>query len=206
MPPSLYPAILARLTRSLKNVDNPHPRVAVCFSGIPGSGKTTLGKFLEKNYEGVRVNTDELREIIAQFIPGTDQRAKIQRERVLGGFMTRFLHSYPFRNGRLIVDASMDRSHEKMMPLFRQNGFRPFVVRINTPTYLAIHRIDTKRKNKEFFQQFLEKWARDFERSKVLLSADLSLDSTKPRRKLRETLGKAVENQLQLSRRPRRQQ
>ncbi len=46
-----------------KNISN-NKKAVICFSGIPGAGKTYIAKILEKRYKGVRIRSDDIREIV----------------------------------------------------------------------------------------------------------------------------------------------
>jgi 2-phosphoglycerate kinase len=64
----IFKEIYGRHCIDLNNLNVRNKRVAVCFSGIPGSGKTTIARVLEKRYKGVRLNGDDIGKIIRNLI------------------------------------------------------------------------------------------------------------------------------------------
>ena len=63
----IFEKINKRFFPKLKNTNTNNLPFIIAFSGVPGSGKTTISKILEKKYKGVRIDNDELRDIISDF-------------------------------------------------------------------------------------------------------------------------------------------
>ena len=84
----LFTKIYQQHIKQLKNVFCVNKKLLVCFSGVPGSGKTTLAKKLERKYKGVRINTDDLRDIFDMF--GIKNREKELDDYLFHFFETAF--------------------------------------------------------------------------------------------------------------------
>jgi len=50
--------------KNLKNKNIKNKKLAICFSGVPGSGKTSIAKIIEDKYKAVRINKDEIGTVI----------------------------------------------------------------------------------------------------------------------------------------------
>lgn len=48
----------------LKNLEETNPKILILFSGTTGSGKSFLAKKIEEEFKGIRVNNDDVRNII----------------------------------------------------------------------------------------------------------------------------------------------
>ena len=65
MEKNIFREIYKKHSRFLKNRKvRRNKKLIICFSGIPGSGKTVLAKILEKRYRGVRINSHRIGKIM----------------------------------------------------------------------------------------------------------------------------------------------
>ena len=120
--------------KKLKYLSVPHKKLLICFSGIPGSGKTHIAKILEEKYKGVRINNDNIRKIISELISEKTAKdtkeAEKKRENILDKYLIWLLENNLFNNGLIILDSSIDRKYKEIFLIAKENRFDLFVVRI----------------------------------------------------------------------------
>lgn len=124
--------------KQLKNLDIPHKKLAIFFSGIAGSGKTYIAKILENKYQGVRIRSDDVRGIIIKL----DQKADI--DEIAYGYLDWFFDNYNFNNKLIILDRGIDRKYSEVIPFFKERGYKIFIIRLNVPEKVYERRIIKK--------------------------------------------------------------
>jgi len=146
-----------------KDVKNGH-RLMVCFSGIPGSGKTTLAKKIEDRYQGVRVTKDDARMLVYQ----NEEIKDVQDvEDIMDEYMKTLMDRLPkLPNGLLVVDSSVDRKFDLYKDWAEKNGYKIFLIRLETPSEVITERWsrDKDESTYKWFMNQLERWTNDFER------------------------------------------
>lgn len=155
----------------LKNLDIENNKLIISFSAVPGSGKTTIAKQLEERYNGVRINTDYLRESIRELFKTTRK----ETEEILKKYLVYFADKYNFSNGLIILDASVDRDYEQIKALGKINGFNLFVIKITVSKENLIKRI--KERNKEDAQEFLDRLDEWIEYNENFNKSDFAMDN-----------------------------
>lgn len=106
----------------LRNTEAEHPTFAVVFSGVVKSGKSTVAKVLQRRYEMVRVENDMLRESSIELEEGE-----------VYDVVADLVRSWDLDNKRLVLDASIDRSHNKILPALESSGFPVFTIKMPVP-------------------------------------------------------------------------
>lgn len=136
MPP-MIDAVDERYRPTLQNLDVPHPKVVVLFSGPPGSGKSTVARAVEEKFQAVRLENDAIREIAGDLFPELTPQQK-----------TDLCHAYIGRlwpelvataqNGLFVIDSSIDRQYERIFSAAEEGGFKKVLFAMQIP--VDIHR------------------------------------------------------------------
>lgn len=191
MKEKLFERIFEEHKKLFSNCDVEHERFAVCFSGVPASGKTFIAKRIEKRFSGIRFSVDDLRGIVLGFVDeydlveeglevcrqifGSSDLEQIQLkqgfsensfkvEAMVREYMNWFYPNYSFDNGLFIWDGSVDRTHEVIFPVLKKFGFRIFVIRMPFDEELFTQREKVRNGDALFFMKNLKRWKRAYER------------------------------------------
>lgn len=190
MDKKLINKILTEHKKIINNNDVGNPKIAICFSGTPASGKTFLAKKIEKEFNGIRLNNDELRIILSNFtneynfsrkdlmiwekVFETSNIEKINKkhgftenelkiESLLREYMGCLQKKYMFRNGLLIFDSSFDRTYKITFPILEESGFKIFVIRMPFSKKLFITREEERNGDMDFFIKNIDRWKKDYD-------------------------------------------
>lgn len=115
------------------------PRYIVLFSGVVGSGKSTIARAIEYKLHAVRVSNDEIRDRIMATAPTI--QAKIREEakfKVGKAVMSRLAQE---TSGLIVVDASCDRGFDEYYGSAKRNGYRVILLRLEIPRDVIERRI-----------------------------------------------------------------
>jgi adenylate kinase family enzyme len=159
--------------KELKNLRAGEKKLIICFSGIPGSGKTFVAKILEKKYKGVRISSDNIRKIIdwLKIVKNKEDKEKILRQ-----YLINFLKNYKFSNKLIILDSSIDRKYKEIFKVAREKRIKIFIVKITASKKGIILRL---KKNKGRLKGFLgnfDRWEKDYNNFNKRVKADFVLD------------------------------
>ncbi|MFH1607899.1 MAG: AAA family ATPase [archaeon] len=138
MEEELMKQIYQKHIRKLKNLNVSYKSLVICFSGIPGSGKTYVAKILEKKYKGVRIRNDDIREIV------TKLDKKLDLDEVTYAYDKWFFENYKFKNKLIILDSGIDRKYDDIFPLLKKKGYRIFIIRLKVSEKVYERRIKDK--------------------------------------------------------------
>ena len=115
----------------LDNINEKNPKILVVFAGGNAVGKSTLSAKIVKEFQGLRLNNDDIRRAIVRKFP---ELARTQR-------VNQLLWQYSMdmydrlesmtSNGLIIRDAIITGSYEKVLPKFEARRYRLFVVGYN---------------------------------------------------------------------------
>jgi len=187
----LFEKILKEHKKILSNLDVKHKRLAICFSGVPASGKTYLAKKIEKRFKGVRFNNDEFR---AEVLPGFNNEYELTKEDFdlckeffgssdiekvekdfgynenmlkLDSILIRYMNwmelEYPFSNGLILIDSNLGRKYRKLFSVLKEAGFELFVIRLSFDKELFLRRERVRNKDDSFYLKNIDRWKRDYE-------------------------------------------
>jgi len=186
----IFEKINKRFFPKLKNTNTNNLPFIIAFSGVPGSGKTTISKILEKKYKGVRIDNDELRDIISDFSGNYKLTKKdkeiiikifkfskkiyikemydfsenmIKNEVILYKYQKWFLENYPFKNKLLILDSSIDRKYEMLLKILRKKMFKIFIIKLPFNKEMFLRRERKRNKDTSFFLKNIGRWKRDYD-------------------------------------------
>jgi len=153
----------------LSNRDIPQQKALITFSGIPGSGKTTLARKLEHDLNAQYVHHDSLRKIIESEGDDPKRYTMIPISRIV---ITTILNNDA--NKRIILDASIDRSWDVFFNDKKEFGIsQSVIIRLNTP-HDVIKQRQLQRDGK--INLHFDEFASQFEACKREVEADVELD------------------------------
>ncbi len=157
---------------TLKNRNVPHKKVFLSFSGVPGSGKTTLAKRLRDDLGAQYVRHDDIRALARR--NGYDLE-KIVIAEVSKIAVDEMLHNDP--NKFMILDAGLDRSWHVYFDSVKAHDALPIVIRLDVPKDVVIERI--KARDEEDFGKFdldaITTFYEQFENAKRHFDATITL-------------------------------
>lgn len=156
---------------TLKNRDVPHERTYIIFSGVPGSGKTTLAKRLARDLKAQYIRHDDLRELVRR--DGYDV-ADFPAASISAIVIDTILEKDA--NKFIIIDASLDRSWPRFFEHAREQRAKPVIIRLNVPKETVVKRIEARPEGHVGKVADLDDYYKQFERSKKEVFAHLELD------------------------------
>lgn len=110
-----------------------NPRVMILFSGTTGSGKSFLAKNIEEKFRGVRINNDDVRDIIKEEIVPNYDLSSVDFQKLLEEYLMYLFENVPKINGLLILDSSIDRKYKLVRELANKYNYEIFLIRIDLP-------------------------------------------------------------------------
>lgn len=157
--------------KSLKYFDHPNPTpLVITFSGVPGSGKTTIAKLLEEKYKAIRINNDQIRDIVGETLHSKDvdyietfivpYLEKLRPELIMSP------------NKIIILDSSIDRRYEAVSKFYENAGYKFFIIKLDFPREEIEQRIKNRNENFEDYLAKLDDWWQDFENFSQMRKAD----------------------------------
>ncbi len=160
--------------KQLKNLDVPHKKLMIFFSGIPGSGKTYISKVIEKRYKAVRIRTDSIRKIIWKL----GIREENKKEFLLDKYCLWLLSNWSFANKFIILDKGIDRDYDKISNLAKDNKYEIFLIRLKVPKNVLDKRI-FKKKNKRdpHFDSEIGRWTNEWEHFGKRIKPDIVIEN-----------------------------
>lgn len=181
--------IYAIHSKNLKNLEELNNfKIILFFSGIPGSGKTTLAKEIEERYNGIRLNNDDIRDIIVDALHlniESEEVHKLTKEYSL--YLTNKLSNV--KNGLIILDSSIDRSFEQIKKWADKNSYKLFVIKLDISKEEIINRINLRQgKDAHIYLDNLDRWWNDYVEFNKLYRADFIYHSEKDLNNLFEVL------------------
>ena len=114
-----------RYLDQLDNRDVPHERTMLTFSGIPGSGKTTLALKLAHDFRAQYVQHDRIRDMIRRDGFEPEDYSMIPISRLV---IDTIMHNDA--NKFVILDASIDRSWSVFFEHTKEDDITPIIIRL----------------------------------------------------------------------------
>lgn len=143
--------------RQLKNTSISHKKLLICFSGIPGSGKTHISKILEKKYLGVRIRSDDIRSIVKKL------NIKIKDiDRITYAYLEWLFNNYSFKNNLIILDKGIDRKYEETFSIFKKKRYKIFVIRLQVSRRISEKRVAKHGKPDENYINNIDRWIKEW--------------------------------------------
>lgn len=155
---------------NLQNRDVPHARTYIIFSGVPGSGKTTLARRLASDLKAQYIRHDDIRELVRR--DGFNV-ADFPAAHISAIVIDTILEKDA--NKLIIIDASLDRSWPRFFEHTRKQHAKPIIIRLNVPKETVSARIAARPEGHVGKIANLDEYYDQFERSKKAVAADLEL-------------------------------
>jgi len=135
-------------------------RMIVLFSGVPGSGITTLARQLEKAHHGVRVSTDEVREIIDSLHLSTSEE---QRQKIVRAYIPFCFSALANEPNRLIIfDANVDHTYPRIRDWAHEHGYELFLIELSSTKEAVLERLRAREDAKlPLYTEKLAGWLED---------------------------------------------
>ena len=157
---------------AMKNRDLPQKPVCVIFSGVPGSGKTTLARKLARELKAQYIRHDDIRALARSH--GYDL-AKLTISSISRIVMNTIMEGDD-ANKFVIVDASLDRTWPLFFEHTREHGAMPVIIRLEVPREIVEKRIEARSKDDFGSVTNLDAFFDQFENSKRHVPATMTLD------------------------------
>lgn len=161
----------------LKHLNIEHKKLIICFSGIPGTGKTYISKILEKRYKAVRIRSDQIRKIIKKLGNKTPKLLdEDYKEKILRKYLLDLLRKHPFRNNLIILDSGIDREYPKIFLLAKEHGFQLFIIRIKANRRTATKGVIKKLgKLDDNFINSIDRWVLEYKAFGKLVTPNIKI-------------------------------
>jgi len=189
-----FDKISQELLPKLKYLSENNKQLVIVFSGIPCSGKTYIAKILEDKYKGVRVRSDDIMTIVREnnIVDTIEENEKIKKE-----YVYYLLDDIPFKNGLIILDESIDRTHKKLLFILGSKNLDHFIINLEISKEDAMKRVK-EREPEENWQSWIDRfdrWVREHEGCIKNIKSDITLDGMNPDLdRLHREIGKRLNN------------
>jgi hypothetical protein len=122
----------------------------------------------------VRIRNDDIREIISKLEKTLDM------DEVTYGYFDWFIENYNSRNKMLILDSGIERRYQKLFPLFKEEGYEIFIIRLKTSEKVYEQRIINKLgKLDGNYINRIKDWKRQYREFGEKVKSDIVLDNEK---------------------------
>ncbi len=158
----------AKYLSHIGDLNHHNPKLLVCFAGVPGSGKTTLAKKLQSHFQGLRINSDEIRDIL--HAEESETGITEVNPYVQPVIAELFKHFPTSANGIVILDASVDRTYETYKGRAEAENYALFLINLELDENAIEQRIRARNGDgAEDYLRRMQGWQADHQ--KLLNSA-----------------------------------
>lgn len=155
---------------AMKDRDLLQPAACIIFSGVPGSGKTTLARKLARDLKAQYIRHDDIRELARTHGYELEKLTITSISRIVMDVIMN-----EDANRRVVIDASLDRSWPLFFEHTREHGARPVIIRLNVPREVIEKRIAERPEGDVGKVANLDDFFWQFENSKGKVKADIEL-------------------------------
>ncbi len=178
---SLFKKIYKEHFKKFKNISVPNKKLLICFSGIPGSGKTYISKILEKKYSGIRIRNDGIRQIIHNLLKKEDEENPENLDYVdpiLEKYLFWLFLNYSLENKLIILDSGIDRRYKEIFSMFKNKKYTIFLIRIKTSRKILEQRIFEKKNCRDpHFDREIKRWTLEWKEFGKKIKADIVIEN-----------------------------
>lgn len=147
-----------------------NPKYMITFSGVPGSGKTTLARRLASDLKAQYVHHDTMREIIAKHGYNVVGLAIAPISKIV---VNRILHGD--NNKLLILDSSLDRTWQMYFDHVTQEKITPLIIRLDVPRDIVFARLVARDGLDSPLVKRFEAYVSEYENCKAKVPATMTL-------------------------------
>ncbi|HEU4966104.1 MAG TPA: HAD-IA family hydrolase [Candidatus Saccharimonadales bacterium] len=127
---------------SLSHKDVRQPRCLVIFSGVPGSGKTTVACALEERLGVVCLSNDEVRRRIVAADPDIRREDQEHAKFIISNKVLDKLAEET--QNVIVLDASCDRGYDEYATWAEKHEYRIVLVRLEIPREVIVRRLEKR--------------------------------------------------------------
>lgn len=163
----------------LTNKSVTNPKLLIYFLGVPGSGKTTLAKMLEQEFEAIRISKDDIITILRTNFP---QLRIPELARLVNSQLEMILTEIArFPNGLVILDKSADRQYQVVQKYAKKNNYQTYIINLDPPRYLVEQRIKKRSPNDyQYWLANMNDWWENHENALQAVHYDFTVKSGDP--------------------------
>jgi dephospho-CoA kinase len=166
----IHQQLAAEYLSVMENRELSRKRVCVIFSGVPGSGKTTLARKLAHDLQAQYIRHDDIRELARKHgynvIKLTiSSISRIVMDTIMDEDANKFV----------IVDASLDRTWPLFFEHTTEHGALPIIIRLDVPRAIAKKRVSERGADDFGSVGDLDRFYTEFENSKKHVPATMTL-------------------------------
>jgi predicted kinase len=166
---------------NLPNATVPHPKLLIVFSGGNAMGKSAISARLARDLQALVLENDDIRRAILRYDPQMDRD---ELNRYMWQYMLDLYAglSALTPNGLVVRDGVIDWYHSKILPLFKEQGYRIFVIAFDLSREKRIELVkqrgDTSVNTVASFLEMIDDHMHYEKRFRDLYTPDVILDST----------------------------
>lgn len=109
------------------------------LSGVPGSGKSTIARVIEKELLAIRLSNDEIRDRIVASNPAISQEDRERAKLIIATELLERLADEP--NGLIVIDASCDRGYDDYWSWADEHKYHTVLLRMDVPKSIIEERL-----------------------------------------------------------------
>lgn len=174
----IFEKISEEFIPQLRNTNSENKPFVIGFSGIPGSGKTSLSEKLEERYKATIICSRKIRNSINKLNLTNSPK---ETEDLLQDYTFNLLANFPFKNKLIILDKSLDRQYKRFFEVCNSNNLEYSIIRIDIPVEEAIQRILNREEiDENDLRSRMKKWVADYGDFGKNAKYDLLLDGKNP--------------------------
>jgi len=158
---------------AMKNRQLRQKPACIIFSGVPGSGKTTLARKLARDLHAQYIRHDDIRELARSCGYNLAELTVSSISRIVMDVIMR-----DDANKLVVIDASLDRTWPLFFEHTTEHGALPVIIRLDVPRTVVEKRISERPKSDFGSVTNLDKFFEQFENSKQNVKADIELDES----------------------------
>ncbi len=173
---------------SLRNTDRGNlVKVAICFAGVPGVGKTTISKLLETELKATRIEIDEIRKITQTIVDkdlelvfeNDDEKYDMVKQRSYK-YLHELINFFQGNsiNSTLIFDFSLDRRYIEITDMLKRYGYNIKLISLEAKRNTILKRLEGRETELiQIYKNMLDGWIKSHNTFNHTFESDLSINT-----------------------------